>query len=159
MTSEPNNTDNRLDKLATRRRPTNPVRTLETSATEHPTTFDKDRRHNFMKRGLCFNCGEHGHLCRDCPTKPVITNGVRNQPRLCFNCGEHDHLCKDCPKKPVMSNDVRNQRRLCFNCGEPGHLIKDCPKNSKVTNDDTIQTSKALASLKTSTDEADSKFP
>ena len=144
----------RLDKLANRRRPTNLVRT---SATEHSTTFDKDRRHNFMKRGLCFNCGEHGHLCRDCPTKPVIANGVRNQPRLCFNCGGHDHLCKDCPKKPVMSNDVGNQRILCFNCGEPGHLIKDCPKNSEVTNDEKIQTSKALASLKTSTDEADSK--
>ena len=31
--------------------------------------LDEDTKAAYLRRGLCFRCGEHGHLSRDCPTR------------------------------------------------------------------------------------------
>ncbi|KAG1671883.1 hypothetical protein FOA52_003450 [Chlamydomonas sp. UWO 241] len=46
--------------------------------------------------GACFNCGEVGHLGRDCPQKAGAGGGGGG---ACFNCGETGHLSRDCPQK------------------------------------------------------------
>ena len=32
-----------------------------------------EKRDEAMRKGLCFGCGKHGHLSRDCPDKKKTT--------------------------------------------------------------------------------------
>ncbi|CAI7758131.1 unnamed protein product [Closterium sp. NIES-53] len=52
----------------------------------------------------CHNCGQMGHLRRDC----------RNPP-ACSICGQEDHQRRDCPEAPV-----------CGKCGRRGHVEREC---------------------------------
>lgn len=46
-------------------------------STRDPDAMDIDRlsTEEMMRRGLCFQCGEHGHLARDCPQRSKKPNG------------------------------------------------------------------------------------
>ena len=55
----------------------------------------------------CNNCGEVGHVSRNCP------NAEKLKP--CALCAEVGHEMWSCPMKSV-----------CFNCGLPGHVVRDC---------------------------------
>jgi len=68
----------------------------------------------------CFNCGDEGHMSREC-TKPKAGGGGggRGGPVTCFKCGEEGHMSRECPK---------GGGRACFNCGEEGHMSRECTK-------------------------------
>ena len=80
----------------------------------------------------CYNCGEQGHLSKDCaqPRK----EGAGGQARSCYNCGKLGHISKDC-KEPLKEHNGGGRRtanggggdRACYSCGATGHLSRDCP--------------------------------
>jgi cellular nucleic acid-binding protein len=70
----------------------------------------------------CYNCGEPGHIQRDCP-KAADVSGGRSDSRACFICGETGHLARDCP-------DQVTDGRECYNCGGLGHISRDCPEGA-----------------------------
>ena len=45
----------------------------------------------------CYNCGNSGHLSRDCKEK----NGA-NSKMQCYNCQSVGHMARDCDKPKVQ---------------------------------------------------------
>ncbi|CAH8345177.1 unnamed protein product [Eruca vesicaria subsp. sativa] len=80
--------------------------------------------------GGCYNCGEAGHLAKDC------TDG--GERGACYTCGDTSHLARDCVKKPIGGERGGGVARGgggargdgCYNCGDSGHLARDCVKKS-----------------------------
>jgi hypothetical protein len=72
------------------------------------------RRMEAADQRKCHNCGETGHLRRDCPSE-------MRESRKCHHCGQSGHLRRDCPDDSGPSEDK------CYQCGETGHWARNCP--------------------------------
>ena len=92
----------------------------------------------------CYNCGEPGHIRKDCPSQRDL-NRQRPRPKpTCFSCGKPGHIAKNCysanrngpsrAREPpargqwIPNRNAPRETRLCHNCKMPGHLANQCPK-------------------------------
>ncbi|XP_074362958.1 uncharacterized protein LOC141703305 [Apium graveolens] len=57
--------------------------------------------------GLCYNCGEKGHIASQCPKPKVIS---------CYSCGQPGHLSRDFPQKGV-TKEVETKGNRTFTAG------------------------------------------
>ena len=81
----------------------------------------------------CYNCGESGHISRDCTEERKMRQnrfendrpqqkrfeGNDSRPKTCFVCQQSGHFAKEC-----------TQEVTCFKCKKAGHKSYDCPTNS-----------------------------
>lgn len=66
----------------------------------------------------CFNCGDYGHMAKDCKT------GVK-----CYNCDQIGHKSNECPNPQKPVKEKTKQTIKCYICNQEGHMSRECPQN------------------------------
>ncbi|KAJ6919294.1 cold shock protein 1-like [Populus alba x Populus x berolinensis] len=94
-----------------------------------------NRRNSNTNGGGCFNCGNPGHIARECnniSSKSYNYNNNNNRGGGgdfgCYKCGNSGHFARECTKGNNNNGcySCGGFGGACYNCGGHGHLARDC---------------------------------
>ncbi|XP_021908026.1 cold shock domain-containing protein 3 [Carica papaya] len=89
-----------------------------------------DRRNGGGSSGGCYNCGDTGHMARDCTNSGNSNYNSSNNIRGggggegCYVCGEMGHFARECRRG--SGGGGGGVGGPCYNCQQYGHLARDC---------------------------------
>lgn len=55
-------------------------------------------RDYFVLEPTCYNCGESGHIARDCSAPRSQNNSGGRNDVQCYNCQGYGHISRNCPE-------------------------------------------------------------
>lgn len=88
-----------------------------------------DKKRYFEDSSVCFNCGEIGHVVKDCvvvKSRNCMYCDINHDKKpcdylLCDNCFHLGHTAKFCRSRPYVPI-------ICKNCPTQYHYTDECPK-------------------------------
>ncbi|CAB5197848.1 unnamed protein product [Rhizophagus irregularis] len=89
--------------------------------------YDNSSSNNRYGSRGCHNCGQEGHLVRDCPKKQGSSGR-----KSCHKCGKEGHFIRDCTEEngkdsySGYSGGGYGGGKPCHKCGKEGHFVRDC---------------------------------
>jgi len=85
-----------------------------------PNKFHRESRKTYYNK--------NSYQRNQTPGETTNNQGRNRSPITCFNCGEKGHIKRNCRSERKMSRSKSPNTRPqnCFNCGKPGHLAANC---------------------------------
>ncbi|XP_070537543.1 zinc finger CCHC domain-containing protein 7-like [Ptychodera flava] len=90
--------------------PADVVNNVQNSEGRRRISFETKRYYTSKSSIRCFNCGNNGHLSRNCSSPRKVT--------VCFLCAGQGHTERKCPKQ------------ICEGCKKTGHPLRYCRERS-----------------------------
>ncbi|KAB2596080.1 protein gar2-like [Pyrus ussuriensis x Pyrus communis] len=85
-----------------------------------------------IKRRMCYECGEKGHLSSACPKSATTILSTHSIPLATTTSTDPTPVATDSGKRAdnggLSATSGKIKRRTCYECGEKGHLSSACPK-------------------------------